>query len=149
MTLKKMLATTTKEAVITELLLSYPECLADKYAFEQVLNFIETTPEVPFTDFIITISLIDPAEDEDFEEDIDEEAYLSIAGYSEKEDIHFALGFSRWEEWATATMVLEENLDIKLEELIAMCLYEMTFYGFDQDEIAAELTQLEQGIMMH
>lgn len=149
MTLKEMLKTTTIESVLNELLISYPECIADKHHYKNVLEFIEHTPATNFEDFMIMVSLIDPSEDEGFEEDIDEEAYLSIAGYSEKEDLHFALGFTRWEEWANAKMIIQEDLEIKKEELLAMCLYEMTFYGFNQDEIASELEDLEKGIMLH
>jgi hypothetical protein len=149
MTLKEMLKTTTIDSVLDELLISYPECIADKHHYKGVLEFIDQTPTTVIDDFIIMVTLIDPSEEEAYEEDIDEEAYLSIAGYSEKENLHFALGFSRWEEWANAKLIIQEDLEIKKEELLAMCLYEMTFYGFNQDEIANELKDLEKGIMMH
>lgn len=149
MTLKEMLKKTTIDSVLDELLISYPECIADKHHYKSVLEFIDQTPPINFNDFMIMVSLIDPSEDDGYEEDIDEEAYLSIAGYSEKENLHFALGFSRWEEWANAEIIIQEDLEIKTEELLAMCLYEMTFYGFNQDEIASELEDLEKGIMLH
>jgi hypothetical protein len=149
MTLKHMLKMTTTDAVLEELLVAYPECLADKHNYKKVLDYVINTPEVPFDDFIIQIELIDTEGDESFEEDIDEASYLSISGYSAKEDLHFALGFTKWEEWANAKIVIQEDLEIKPDELIAICLYEMTFYGFDQEEIASELTEIEKGIMLH
>lgn len=149
MTLKKLLKMTTAESVLDELLLAYPECLSDKHKYLEVLEFMMKTPEVPMDDFIISIALIDPSYDEAFEEDIDEEAYLSISGYSEREDLHFALGFTRWEDWVNATIVIQDNLDVSNDELIAICLYEMTFYGFSQDEIAESFKDVEQGMMLH
>lgn len=149
MTLKNMLKMTTVDAVLEELLIAYPECQSDKNKYKSVIEYVMKTPEVPFEEFIISIELIDPSEDEAYEDEIDEAAYLSISGCSAKEDLHFALGFTRWEEWANAKIVLQEELEIKQEELIAICIYEMTFYGFDQDEIASELAEIEKGIMMH
>lgn len=149
MTLKNMLKMTTVDAVIEELLIAYPECQSEKNNYKNVIEYIMKTPEVPFDDFIVSISLIDPSDEEAYEEDIDEAAYLSISGYSAKEDLHFALGFTRWEEWANAKIVIQEDLEIKPDELIAICIYEMTFYGFDQEEIAGELAEIEKGIMMH
>ena len=149
MTLKKLLKMTTAEAVLDELLLAYPECLSDKHHYLDVLEFMMKTPEVPVDAFIISIALIDPSYDESYEEDIDEEAYLSISGYAEKEDLHFALGFTRWEEWVNATIVIQDDLDVSHDELIAICLYEMTFYGFSQEEIAQEFKHVESGLLLH
>lgn len=149
MTLKDLINGTTPEKVIDELLLAYPESLADKHHYLEVINYIKATPSKTFDEFVINIALIDPENEEDYEEDIDEAAYISVSGYSIKEDLHFALGFTRWEEWANAQIVLQENLEINTEELIAILIYEMTFYGFNQDEIANELKEMESGMMMH
>ena len=149
MTLKEMMKMTTHEAVLEELMAAYPECLSNKNDYLNVLKFIDHTPAVYFDDFIVSINIVDPSDDEDYEEDIDEEAYLSISGYSLKEDLHFALGFTRWEEWSNAQLVIQEDLEINPDELIAICIYEMTFYGFDQDEIAKEFNEFEKGVMLH
>lgn len=149
MTLKNLLKMTTPESILDELLLAYPECLSEKDRYLEVLEFMMKTPEVPMNDFVISIALIDPSYDEAYEEDIDEEAYLSISGYSEKEDIHFALGFTRWEDWVNAKIVIQDNLDVSNDELIAICLYEMTFYGFSQNEIEEAFKDVEHGLMLH
>lgn len=149
MTLKELIHGTAPEKVINELLLAYPESLADKHHYLEVIDYIKATPSIAFDEFVINIALIDPENEEDYEEDIDEAAYISISGYSIKEDLHFALGFTRWEEWANAQIVLQEDLEINTEELIAILIYEMTFYGFNQDEIANELKEMESGMMMH
>jgi len=149
MTLKHMLKMTTTDAVLDELLVAYPECLADKHNYKRVLDYVISTPEVPFDAFVIQIELIDTEDDDAFEEDIDEASYLSISGYSAAENLHFALGFTKWEEWANAKIVIQEDLEIQADELIAICLYEMTFYGFNQEEIAGELSEIEKGIMLH
>lgn len=149
MTLKQLLKMTTPDAVLKELLLAYPECDSEKHLYKEVLDFLIQTPEYPIDEFVISIALVDPSDDETYEQDIDEEAYLSISGYSEKENLHFALSFAKWEEWANAKINVQEDLDVNVDELIAICLYEMTFYGFDQTEIAEAFENIESGLMLH
>lgn len=146
MTLKKYIENSTKPLIMEALTEMYPECLAQSEAYEDVIDYVANTPESNFDEFVIEVGLIDPSSDEEYEEGVDEEAYLSISGYSVKEDLHFALGFSKWEEWANAKIIIQEDLMISPEELIAICIYEMTFYGFDQESILKELVDLEKGI---
>lgn len=146
MTLKKYIKNSTQALIMEALVDMYPECLEQSEAYEEVIDYVVNTPESNFDDFVIEVGLIDPSSDEEYEEGVDEEAYLSISGYSVKEDLHFALGFSKWEEWANAKIIIQEDLMISPEELIAICIYEMTFYGFDQESILKELVDLEKGI---
>lgn len=149
MTLKKLMNNVKNEQILDELLLAYPECITEKHLYEEVLTYLTQVEEKPFDEFVIAIALIDPSMDDGYEEDIDEEAYLSISGYSEKEDLHFALGFTRWEEWVNAKIDIQDGLEVNPAELVAICLYEMTFYGFNQEDIKAELETFESSMMLH
>ncbi len=149
MTLKKLMNNVKNEQILDELLLAYPECITEKHLYEEVLVYLNNVEEKPFDEFVIAIALIDPSMDDGYEEDIDEEAYLSISGYSEKEDLHFALGFTRWEEWVNAKIDIQDGLEVNPAELVAICLYEMTFYGFNQEDIKAELETFESSMMLH
>ena len=149
MTLKSLMKNVKHEQILDELLLAYPECVTEKHLYEEVLKYLSNVEEKPFDEFVIAIALIDPSLDDGYEEEIDEEAYLSISGYSEKEDLHFALGFTRWEEWANAKIDIQDGLEVNPAELIAICLYEMTFYGFNQEDIKAELETFESSMMLH
>lgn len=149
MTLKSLMKNVKHEQILDELLLAYPECITEKHLYEEVLTYLNQVEEKPFDEFVIAIALIDPSMDDGYEEEIDEEAYLSISGYSEKEDLHFALGFTRWEEWANAKIDIQDGLEVNPAELIAICLYEMTFYGFNQEDIKAELETFESSMMLH
>lgn len=149
MTLKSLMKNVKHEQILDELLLAYPECITEKHLYEEVLVYLNNVEEKPFDEFVIAIALIDPSMDDGYEEDIDEEAYLSISGYSEKEDLHFALGFTRWEEWVNAKIDIQDGLEVNPAELVAICLYEMTFYGFNQEDIKAELETFESSMMLH
>jgi len=146
MTLKEIVNQTVFEDVINELVSVYPECLVNQKELEEVYYFIKSTPKCKFDDFEIHIYLVDSSSDSEYEEGIDEDAYIMISGYSSKEDIDFALGFARWEEWSNAEILIGEEIHMSNEALTAVCLYEMTFYGYDQDVIAKELKVIEVGI---
>ena len=146
MTLKELVKNVDKEEVLEALFDLYPECESEKHKYLEVMAYLEDVPVKMVEAFVVEIGLIDPSETVDYEEGVDEESYVSISGYSPKEDLHFALGFTKWDEWANAMIVVEEDLMIAENELVAMCIYEMTFYGFDQESILKELADLEKGI---
>ncbi|GAU77054.1 DUF6557 family protein [Fusibacter sp. 3D3] len=146
MNLKTLMMNTTKDAVLNELLILYPETDNEIESYEAVYDLIETLRLIPFDKFDIRIGLVDPSQSEDFEEGIDEEAYVVVSGHDEKQELHFALGFAKWEEWVNAPINVDETLQITDESIIAICLYEMTFYGFDEETIASELEGLENGL---
>ncbi|MBM7562586.1 DUF6557 family protein [Fusibacter tunisiensis] len=147
MTLKEIIEIHNEDEVLEALEEMYPETKNQKEAYREVLEYVRHTQTTQFDDFVIHIGLIDPSSNsETFEDGVDEEAYLSISGYSEKENLNFALGFCKWEEWANAEIIIEADLMISGDELAALCIYEMTFYGFDQETIFKELQDLENGI---
>lgn len=134
------------DSILEALFDMYPECQDQHEDYAKVIETIQMMQERTFEEFVIKVGLIDPSGDDLYEEGLDEDAYLSVAGYSVKEDLHFALGFAKWEEWANASILIEEDLNLSEVDIIAICVYEMTFYGFDQDEIKKELEALESGI---
>ncbi|MBS7526635.1 hypothetical protein KHM83_08100 [Fusibacter paucivorans] len=146
MTLKQILKLTEKAAIMEELISLYPECLPYKAELERVINYINETPAFTFEAFEIHIALMDPSVMTDFEDDIDEDAYLVVSGYAREEDMDFTLGFTKWEEWSNAEILIEEDILISNETLAAVCLYEMTVYGYDQETIAREFIAIESGL---
>ena len=106
MTLKERVIDVDIEDVFEALFDLYPECEGQKNDYFDVYAFIKNTPLRVIEYFVIEIGLIDPSELESYEEGIDEASYVSISGYSPKEDLHFALGFTKWEEWANAKIVV-------------------------------------------
>jgi hypothetical protein len=146
MTLKQILRLTDKTAIMDELISLYPECLPYKAELERVYDYVYDTPAYVFDEFEIHIALMDPSAMNDYEDDIDEEAYLVVSGYAREEDMDFTLGFAKWEEWANAEIRIEEDIHISNETLAAVCMYEMTVYGYDQETIAREFIAIESGL---
>lgn len=62
------------------------------------------------------------------------------------QEVSYALEFTKWEEWLG--MEISEDTLIKLtdEKIVAYCLYEMTFCGYEQDEIQSQHTELKNRV---
>lgn len=54
----------------------------------------------------------------------------------------YALEFVKWENWLGMDLAPETIENFNELEIIAHCLYEMTFCGYDQDDIQAQLASI-------
>lgn len=55
-----------------------------------------------------------------------------------------ALEFVPWREWLGMTIPRKLLSDFNEPEIIAHCLYEMTFHGFDEKKIQAEFAEIKK-----
>ena len=55
----------------------------------------------------------------------------------------YGLEYIRWNDWIS--MFITKDIYTK-EEIVAACLYEMTFYGFDEDTIKASEEELFESV---
>ena len=84
--------------------------------------------------------------------DIDEEddsasTYVDVSGRKlipEPDSLtdSYANEFDKWENWLGMELAPETIENFNELEIIAHCLYEMTFCGYDQDEIQAQLASI-------
>lgn len=89
--------------------------------YGRVLEQLAKIAPVP-SDFTI---LIEPWEDRDG-------PIQNISGLTE--GTKYAIELTSWAEWLSSEVRIV-NLDITPAQMIAQCLYEMTFFGFVQDKI--------------
>ena len=59
-----------------------------------------------------------------------------------KDRINYSLVFNKWNDWISMFITKETLDNFSPEEIVATCLYEMTYYGFDEDTIQKNLTEL-------
>lgn len=78
-------------------------------------------------------------------DDFDNEEHVDVSGYyndpSKSIDDFtnsLALELTAWEKWLGMDIDKQSLIDFTELELICHCLYEMTFFGFDQKEIQEE-----------
>lgn len=94
-------------------------------------HFITLTPtNTPFSDIIINIEFIE------------EEQVYDVFGTREGDDFKYSLSLSLWSEWLDYE--LDKNIlnNFSNAEIIAHCLWEMTFYGFTEKEIISKRNEM-------
>ena len=84
-------------------------------------------------------------------DDFDDIDYVDVSGYytdpaDRNDEYSNSLGieFTPWEEWLTMPIDEKSLKEFSQLELITHCLYEITFVGFDQEEIQEELDKLNE-----
>jgi len=81
-------------------------------------------------------------------DEFDGEEYVNVSGEylhpkNEEETYSHAIEFTPWQEWL-GMEIHPESLDHFTElEIIAHCLYEMTFVGFEQEVIQDEIKRIK------
>jgi hypothetical protein len=71
-----------------------------------------------------------------------EEEYEDVFGISKKDNQNYALEFTPWQEWLGMEVDQKTLKKYSKSSIIANCIYEMTFYGFDQKKIKKKMDEL-------
>lgn len=82
-------------------------------------------------------------------DDFDGEEYVDVSGIhqhpqSEEENYSYAIEFTPWKEWLGMEIHPGSLADFSELEIIAHCLHEMTFIGFEEEDIQEELQRIDQ-----
>lgn len=108
--------------------------------YEEIFRQLVSMPVIE-TDMIIEIK----REIDDF----DNEEYIDISGRKKNEpkdqkeqEISYALEFTPWSEWLGMQIDKNSIKNFTEFEIISRCLFEMTFIGFDENEIQEELNKI-------
>jgi len=84
-------------------------------------------------------------------DDFDGEEYVDVSGKyanpkNEEEEFSQAIEFTPWNKWLGMEISPESLQHFTELEIISHCLYEMTFAGFEEEEIQEELNCMEKSI---
>lgn len=120
----------------------YPKEMKSISGYETVFNDLKLLSPTD-TD----ISIVVGNEKDDF----DNEEYVNISGYENHpqdnpDDLtnSLALEFTSWDKWLGMDLDEQSVKDFTELELISHCLFEMTFFGFDQEKIQKEMDEIEK-----
>ncbi len=123
------------------LLQCYPNEKKNISAYEQIFNDLKLMEAVA-SDISIVVSNEQDA--------FDESAYVNVSGRENnpKENPNeltnsLAIEFTPWNEWLGMDIDKNTLQDFTELEIIAHCLYEMTFMGFEEEEIQSEMDKLK------
>lgn len=142
MKFKKLIQSNSWLSVATILLQLYPDeeknISGYKKVFEELLFMSPEDSEI----------LIVVAHQKD---DFDGEEYVDVSGKyanpkNEEEKFSQAIEFTPWNKWLGMEISQESFLYFSELEIISHCLYEMTFAGFEEEEIQEELNSMEKSI---
>ncbi|NHE58800.1 DUF6557 family protein [Cyclobacterium plantarum] len=128
-------------SIETELNRLYPDQEEQIDAYREVFNqLLEMKPD-PSSDIVIRLTEIR-------EED---ENYVDVDGYHADGRVDplsgndgLAREFTPWDIWLGMKVDERAFKEFTELEIIAYCLYEMTFFSFDQEEIAEQLEDLNK-----
>ena len=83
---------------------------------------------------------------EKFEEDGREVSNVTGIDIIKNDGCHYAIEFVPWVDWVSMFITQETLNTMSYEEIVAGCLYEMTFFGFNEDEIKEEENKMVKSI---
>lgn len=95
------------------------------------------------SDMLIELSVVE----DDFDPD-ETLFYVSVAGRKmnpedSDDDMSYAIEFEQWNKWLGMELDSETLRNFSDLEIISHCLYEMTFCGFDEDEIQRQFADIK------
>jgi len=125
------------------LLSLYPDQKESIDAYRVVFESLQLM-EPAMDDMLIVLSEHPCDNDEENESD---DTFVDVSGRKlvpEPDSLtdSYALEFVKWENWLGMDLAPETIENFTELEIIAHCLYEMTFCGYDQDEIQAQLASI-------
>jgi hypothetical protein len=73
-------------------------------------------------------------------------AYFAVSGICLEEDIHqlYSLAYTPWSKWLGYEVAKKLLKKMSKDEIVAHCLWEMTFAGFTQEKIRRKISALKK-----
>lgn len=124
------------DTIINKLIELYPEQKDSAEGYYTVLEKLRYTQAVEDDDpMVIVIQWVEPSV-------LCDEGYVHVSGTKEGSDDSWALEFSPWEHWLDWDVFPTSLATYKPEEIVAHCLWEMTYMGFEQEEIQEKVQDM-------
>lgn len=150
MKLQKLIITTPWEDIKSSILKYYPDQEKSIGGYETIYwKLTSLEPSEEKADMVIHVTKI--SYEENTKTEID--PWYDVHGingtmneYDPEIEQTYALEFSKWEEWAGMTIDYMTMEQFSNEDIVAFCMYEMTFFGFEQEAIQEQLDDLNERI---
>ena len=75
-----------------------------------------------------------------------EYSYLDVFGVKDDDETNYSLVLTLWTEWLGMEVSKETGKDHSPSQIIACCLYEMTFFGFTEEQREQQEASLDESI---
>lgn len=138
MTLAEILASVTDADVLSAMRDAYPEepeGNMDAYAEKVLPSLRQLTPTPRVDTMKVVLGLVTPDQ-----YDLTDRPYVDVSGSDG--ETKWAIEFTHWAEWlGMEVMVL--NADMTPAQIVAHCIWEMTWAGFDPSEVAERKAEID------
>jgi len=129
--------------ILTEL---YPDQEKMLNEYENVFQLLKLLQPVDSD-----MSIVLTEREDDFDDENEPSTYIDVSGIKKQKEENsiadsYALEFVEWKKWLGMDFVSETTDNFTELEIIAHCLYEMTFISFDENEIKQQLETLDQQV---
>jgi len=111
----------------------YPDMNHNGEKFDNVLKTLKELP-LETAEENITLLIVHIAEDYT-KQPVD---YNEVTGFNIEDEQHFGMSFMSWQKWLGMDVHQQTLANYDLEEILIYSLWEMTYYGFTQDDILKE-----------
>ncbi len=140
MTLNQLIQTNAWASVAEILIELYPEEENNIEGYALVYEKLELLHAEETAMYIVLKTLTD---------ELDGESYVDVSGKyknptTQEEQHAMAIEFTAWSEWLGMEISPDSLQEFSELEIIAHCLYEMTFAGFEEEEIQEELNTIKK-----
>lgn len=142
MTLNELIQSNSWLSIEMILLKLYPGEEVNRFAYLDVFEeLLYMNPENSEIEIVVAHQI----------DDFDGEEYVDVSGSyrnpkSEEEEFSEALEFTPWNQWLGMEISQESLEDFTELEIIAHCLFEMTFVGFEEEVIQEEMESIQKSI---
>lgn len=129
-TMKMLFDRVSDADILRELFLEYPEQVSSTRGYRKALDEIRALEPVA-SDLTIFAELVNDA--------LEDEMYVDVSGRKPSDEEMYAVEFMPWEEWLGSFV---DTGDFSDAQFLAHCLFEMTFVGYSNAEVCAELERI-------
>ena len=117
----------------------YPD---EEHLLDEYKNVFEKLHSLEFIDMDLEIVLTKiGSEESDF--------YIDVSGHEINQNSSsdtYSLASTKWNKWLGMNISTSTLNEFNELEIISHCLYEMTFFAFDEDEIQEQIASLEKSM---
>lgn len=76
----------------------------------------------------------------------DDSDWLDVYGIDKNKPIRYGIEFCPWNEWVTMFITNETLTNLSKEDVVAGCLWEMTFFGFSEKRVQEENEKMDKSV---
>ena len=143
MKLYQLIQTNSWLSVQLTLLNLYPDQEDNISAYESIYSELKQMSEVN-TDMQIVLKQC-------FDDETGEESYVDVSGCKESDDKDifsesYAIEFTPWNNWLGMTIKKNTLSEFNELEILSHCLYEMTFVGYNEEDIQGQFSDINDDI---